>query len=142
MYKCLDCWCSTSNTWVKGHMWQCLNMSVLIYRYAHRWNHISQQYKHDKSLPLCFPSLLHTDTHTHINTHSCRQNPFHITIPLPIIFWIHRWERNMQWQPCTVNTIGHACLWILRYKNSGNSGVHAGFVSYAYHNTVCSPSVT
>lgn len=27
-------------------------------------------------------------------------------------------ERRMQWQPFSVNTIGHACLWILKYKKT------------------------
>lgn len=69
-----------------------------------------------------------TTIHTQSNTYSCLQNPCQITAPLPIIFWILWREGNMQWQPCSVNTIGYACLWILRYKNKVKSADHDGFV--------------
>lgn len=129
--------CIIPNTQKYIHAWWYLNMSLSLYKYAHQCNC-------DKYALHCF-YFPHAPLHTHGYTYSCLHNPFHITILLPITFWIH-WvqkkkkeaKQNRQKQASSANTIGHACLWIQIYKNSVRSVDHGGFVSYT---VICSPSV-
>lgn len=93
---------------------------------------------------LLTPRDIQTRTHKHICTciilKHIAVSKIHFTQPscCQLSLGSTAGERRMQWQPFSVNTIGHACLWILKYKKTCVMRAdHGGFARYRGNTFFC-----